>query len=873
MTLPRLLLRAAALLVPRRRRADWLEEWEAELWALASEQPAPSVFDHLRFVMGAPWHAAAERFDDWTIGGSARDLRDAIRRLRGAPSLTLTCILILGLATAANTAIFSVVNATFFRTPPGILGAEELVQLGREKRDGALDNLSYPAFAFIREQAPVFESLAAFSHEQFVLDDGTGARYAAGSRVSSGYFRLLGATLSRGREISPPEERAGDPVAIVSHTLWQRRFVSAGDLSAGALAKADGATIAVNGRIVSIIGVAPPGFVGTEIGGAAPELWLPVSFDGGEARLQEVRLSWLWVVGRLRPDVTVAQAQAAMTPVNASLEAANPHSMTSRLLVVPGIGLRPQDRVEAVRVSTLLMGSVVLVLLIACVNVAGLLVARTADRRREIAVRLALGATRFRIARESLTESLLIAVCGGGLALAAGIWMAAGVRRLLPYEFAVGFEPDLRVFAFTFGGALASGVLLGAMPASRTARTSLITAIREGATTREASRLRSALVVVQVVLSFVLMSGTVMLVRSLANIHRASPGYELDRALAMSVNLDMAGWSEGRAAVFMAAAAQRLGAWGGVESVGIAGRLPVADAQARRSVSAGDALVGEFPPVAVTNIVDDGFFRTLRLPIAAGRGILASDHATSESVGLVSESLARRLWPGADALGRQLRVGSDTVRVVGVAGRAQLVSLRDADTPAVYLPLRQHHTGAVTLLVRAADGVDPRRLAAPARAIVSELAPGVPIGRVETFQHLVGGSLGETRLVATLLSIYGAATLLLAGAGVYGVLSYSIRQRTREIGVRLALGAAPATVHRTVVRQALGLVLLGVVPGSVAAAFAGRALKGLLFGTTPTDPLSLGAVAVLFAVMAVIAAWIPARHAASADPIQSLRVE
>jgi predicted permease len=863
MTLPRLLIRAAALLVPRGRRADWLEEWEAELWALASEQPARPGFDSLRFVMGAPWHAAAERFDDWTIGGSARDLRDAIRRLTRAPALTLTCVLILGLATAANTAIFSVVNATFFRTPPGIAGAEELVQLGREKNDGALDNLSYPAFAFIREQAPVFESLAAFSHEQFVLDAGTSARYAAGSRVSSGYFRLLGATLSRGREISPSEERAGDPVAIVSHTLWQRRFASAGD----------GATIAVNGRMVTIIGVASPGFVGTEIGGAAPELWLPVSFDGGEARLQEVRLSWLSVVGRLRRGVTIAQAQAAMTPVNASLEAANPHSMTARLLVVPGIGLSPQDRVEAVRVSTLLMGSVVLVLLIACVNVAGLLVARTADRRREVAVRLALGATRFRIARESLTESLLIAVCGGGLALAAGIWVTAGVRRLLPYEFAVGVEPDLRVFAFTFGGALACGLLLGAMPASRTARTSLITAIREGATTREAARLRSGLVVAQVVLSFVLMSGTVMLVRSLANIHRASPGYELDRALAVSVNLDLAGWSEGRAALFMAAAAPRLGAVGGVESVGITRRLPVADPPARRSVTAGDGSIGEFPLVAVTSIVDDGFFRTLRLPITAGRGILASDDADSGSVAVVSESLARRLWPGGDALGRQLRVGPDTVRTVGVAGPARLVSLRDADTPAVYLPLRQHHTGAVTLLIRAADGVDPRRLAAPARAIVSELAAGVPIERVETLRHLVAGSLGETRLAATLLSIYGAATLLLAGAGVYGVLSFSIRQRTREIGVRLALGANPAAVRRGVVRQALGLVLLGIVPGSIGAAVAGRALNRLLFGTTPTDPLSLGAVAVLFAAMAVIAAWIPARHAASVDPIQSLRID
>ena len=864
--LARLLIRLSSAVVPSDARREWTELWLGELWALQAGTGATRR-DLLTFAAGAPRAALVEAFDGWRVTGLHRDVLAAARRLVHAPVFSAVCIVVIAVGVAATAAIFSVVNATLLRTPPAIHGGARLVQVGRAKASGAFDTLSYPAFEDIRRADIGLASIAAYSGERVLLDDGDGRlRLGAAQLVTSGYFETLRAPLSIGREFTAVEARDGGAVCVISADLWRARF--GGDPSV------TGRTLRVGGAAMAIVGVAPDGFVGADIGDVAPEVWLPMGAGGADdrARLQDRRRSWIWAFGRLRDGVSIDQARARIASVHAAIEAAHPGTMGAGLAVAPGVGLRPDDRREARGIMLVMMASVAIVLAIVCANVASLTLARAAGRRREIALRLALGASRFRLSRELLAESLVLALCAGAASAAVTRWTAAGIRGLMPYDLAVGFEPDATVFGFTLACAVLTGVVIGMLPARRAARTDLMTVMREGPDARSSARAREVLLVLQLALSFALTVGTVLLVRSLVKAQHAVPGFDPDGVITVTLSPGLAGWSDGRTDAFVETALARIRALPGVASAGAARGVPIADALARRSVSAGGLEIvphGE-PLVAAWNAVDPAYFTVMRLPILAGRPFAAEDARGADTVAILSESLARRLFGDDDPIGRTLHAGFDRVRVIGIARDAAVRSLNDRAASALYTPLAQQPAGTLTLMVRGAAGSSPDPLAAPVRAAVEELAPGLPVLRAAPLRRLIASSLQETRLTATLLSMYGGVALLLSSVGLYALQLHLMRLRRREMGVRLALGASPAALQRDALSGAARVLALGIALGLGVSWLTGRLIQRMLFGIGPFDAVSLAAAAAIFLACGTAAAAGPARAAAASDPMASL---
>jgi predicted permease len=860
--LARAVIDVSALFVPRDLRRDWREQWLGELDALAGEDaPAPEV---LAFALGAPRHALVEAFDEWRVHGLAADVRVSLRRLRREPSFTAACVGIIAAAVAANAAMFSVFNALLLRTPPAIHRGDRLVQIGRGKADGGFDSVSFPVFAEIRAAGVgSLQGVAAYDSDRFVVDDGTGARLAAGQIVSVGFFALLGAPPAPGREFTPDEER-GQPVAIVAHDFWRRRF--------HADPAVIGAPLRIDGVTVRIVGVAPPRFVGPDAGTAAPEIWLPAGFGNRGSWLADRRRSWLQAIGRLRDGATIARTRAELAPINDAIERAFPNSMGVAMEVAAGVGLQPDARRNARPIALMMMGSVAVVLAIACINVAGLLLARGLARRRDLAVRLAIGASRARIVRESLVESVILALAGGVAAAVLCRWMSTGVRLLMPYSLAVGFEPDATVFAFTMGCAALTGLAFGVLPARQAARTDLLGVMREDAASPRGGRLRAALLVAQLALSFGLVAGAAVLVRSLINAERAQPGFNPDGVIAVTVSVDPALDDRARTAE-IAALTGALGRLPGVSAVSAASRVPVVDELSRRSVipSDGPLALSDDIVVAPTTAVAPSYFRTLGISIVRGRAFEAADGAASEKVAIVSAALAAHLWGADDPIGRTVRAGADRVRVVGVAGDAAASSLRDRVMALVYQPLAQQRSREIALLVRVSGDPAAGSLLRAAQAAIVEAAPATPIVRAASLRSLVAASLATTRLTATLLALYGGAALMLAAAGVYALQLHATRQRRKEFGVRLALGAAPARLRRDVLVSAIRLTAAGIAAGVVVAAVTGAVMTHLLFGVGPLDPVALTATAAVFVACGLAAAALPAWRAARVDPAAALR--
>jgi predicted permease len=519
-----------------------------------------------------------------------------------------------------------------------------------------------------------------------------------------------------------------------------------------------------------------------------------------------------------------------------------------------------------------MIASVALVFAIACANVTCLLLARAVGRRREFAVQLAIGASRRRISRDALIESLILSATAGAVSVVVLRWIAAGIRGLMPYELAIGFEPDMTVFMATLGGAALAGLLVGFLPARHAARTDLMTVMRD-AGGPPPGRIRGALVVAQVALSFVLVAGSVVLVRSLLNAAAARPGFNPDHVVTATIGLSPGEWDDVRAAALTDAISARVRQIPGAGRVALARRLPVVDAMARRSVERPDGDLLEAPLAAPWTAVDAGYFSTMGVPIARGRAFTPDDRRGSPNVAIVSESLARRLWGSADPVGQTLRAGPDLVRVVGVAADTAALSLRDHARLLVYVPLAQQRAGDLTIVVRSEPSVPPAALIKPLRAALAELAPGVPIARVALLRDRIGDSVGETRLVATVLGLYGGIALLLSSAGLYALQAHVTRQRRHEFGVRLALGASPRVLQCGVLASALKLSIAGVLAGLGIVLVAERAVRRLVFEVHPLDPLSLSVAAGVFAACTLAAAVGPARHAATIDPIASLRQE
>jgi putative ABC transport system permease protein len=797
-----------------------------------------------------------------------RDLTLAFRLLRRRAGFSTLAVVVLALAIGATSAIFSVVEAVLLREPafpdPGrlVLVWERNTVRGRDRNVVGPYN-----FVRWRERTQSFTGLAAFTATQGNLTGGHGLpeRLDVGAATGN-LFAVLGVTPLLGRTLDESDSRPDAPdVAVLSEALWRQRFAADPGLI--------GQTITVSARPRVVVGVVPSTFQIPP--GAA--LWLPITLNDD---MRNARGRWMTVVGRLKPEVSLVQARDEMSRVYAGLVQENPDFNTGWATSVYPLHA---DMVREVRPALgVLMGAVGLLLLVACANIANLLLARAITREREVAIRQALGAGPFRVIRQLMTESLVLGVLGGVSGLLLGAWLLQGLVALLPAEVrlmtAIGLNG--RVVAFTACVSLVCALAFGLVPALQQAWPSLVPALKEGGGVRGAShgrrRLKSGLVAAEVALSLVLTAGTAVLLRSFWNLAHVDPGFRAEGVLTTAVDLPRATYGETEKQVaFFTAAVERLAALPGVTSAGAISWTPLGRGSATRfRLPDRPAPAPGQEPVADVRMVTPGVFRTLGIRLVAGRDVAPGDITGRPRVVIVNETLARESWPGEDALGKRVVMewGEEMdAEVVAVVGDVRLASL---DTPAratLYWPQTQVPNGFMTLMART-DG-DPLALAGGVRGVISSLDPELPPGRMRPMEEVVAGSLERQSFLLRLLVGFAALALGLAVIGVYGVMAYSVIERVPEIGVRLAIGAGPRDIVRLMLEEGARLGLVGVGLGLLAAIPGAGALQGLVFGVAPRDPLSLAAVAVVLLLATLLAAWLPARRAGRLDPVKALRTD
>ncbi|MEQ9397759.1 MAG: ABC transporter permease [Longimicrobiales bacterium] len=870
----RLLLRAAALLVPRSGRRAWLEEWTAELAALeryrtdggGSGLPGP-----FRFATGALPHALWTRKEEWTMNGVGQDLRYALRVLVRTPGFTAVAVVTLALGIGANATIFSLVNGLLLRTPPAVEAPDRLVQIARSYDDDPRwDNWSWPALRTLRDEGRVFDGVAGYTGRSATVGAGADAEQASVEMVTGNYFGVLGVRPAVGRLLGPDDDRApgAHPVAVLGFDLWQRRF--------GADPAAVGRTVLVAGQPYEVVGVAPAGFSGVEALGPAPDLFVPAMMAPGfrgELPFEAWGWSWIQAIGRLAEGVDYAEAVAAMDVVTDRLRRASDTNADIRVLLAEGIGMAPEERAEAETMSLLLTAVALLVLLLTCANVANLFIARATTRQGEMGVRLALGAGRGRLARQLVTESVVL---GLGAAAVAFVPLSLGARALpsvLPYTVSVSLAPDGRVLAMLVVLGVVSGVLFGAVPAVVAARRDLIGTLRASGTTGATRRsgIRNGLVVLQIALSLGLLTGATLLGSSVRNAAAADPGFEPRGLLAVYVDLEGTGrYDRAQATAFGEALAREAASLPGVVSATVASRAPFLGGYTRSSRVPADRADDENASVEAEAVfVTGGYVETLGIPLLEGR-TLEDPAREPEPVALVNEALARRFWPGESAVGKELAGGDGgPIRVVGVVADVQHRGLRAAPVPAVYQPLSESFTQRIALLVRTTG--DPLAVGPAARELVAGLDPGLPVLATADVHGRMAASLGATRTLGTLVGAFAGLALVLAVVGLYGLVSFAVAQRVREMGIRLALGAGPDGLTRLVLRQAMALTGVGALAGVALALGVGRSLEGALFGVEASDPRALASATALLVAAAALAAWLPARRASRVDAMVSLR--
>ncbi|MBV9772848.1 MAG: ABC transporter permease [Gemmatimonadetes bacterium] len=798
-----------------------------------------------------------------------QDLRYGLRALLRSPGFAVVAILTMALGIGASTAIFGVVDAVLLRPLP-FPEPERLVRIRGVGESGGEGNVSVPNFEDWRAMSRSFEEMGIGTQWPVNLT-GDSPERVGGAVVSSGFFRTLGVRPALGRTFLPGEDRVGGPrVVVLAHDLWRRRF--GGD--PGVL----GRTLQLDGEGFTVVGVMPadfhPPFQERETA-----LWKPIGFRMTAGSADERSSAYFQVVGRLRPGVTPEQAREEMRAVARRLEERYPQADR-------GLSARVQPLHEAVAgdlrpALLVLLAAVGCVLLIACANVASLLLARVAARRREMAVRGALGATRVRIARQLLTEALLLSLLAGALGVLLSVWGSQLLVALSPFDLPglVDVGTDWRVLAFALAASLGTGVLFGMIPAVHASRADLHGAIKEGARGSSGGRhvtARALLVVSEVALALVLLCGAGLLLRSFALLRRVDPGFDPAHVLAVDLVLPQSRYttSEAQAALYRRVL-DNLRAIPGVASAGATTTLPLSGDQ----LSSGFIVEGRETPApgasheAGLDMVSPDYFRTLGIALRRGRAFTDRDGAKAPSVVVVNETLARRYFPGTDPVGERIRLdGSDQPsEIVGVAADVRHRALGTEAPPTVYVPFEQSALPFATLVVRTA--ADPEAFAGAARRAVLAADPHQPVSRVRSMSQVLAGSVAEQRFNLLLLGAFAAAAMTLAAIGLYGVMAYSVAQRSREIGIRMALGAAPRDAVRLVVGEGIRLALAGGVLGLVAAAAATRLLASLLYRVTPGDPWTFAAVVALLGGTALLASYLPARRATRVDPMVSLRSE
>lgn len=818
------------------------------------------------------------------IGDLLLDLRYAVRMLRKNPGFTAVAVITLALGIGANSAIFSLVNAVLLRP----LSADKPEQLMRVYTGSS--RTSFPNFRDLSEASEVFSLLAAHSIAAFNL--GTGVQEGAtgrvyGELVSGSYFPTLGvpARLGHAFGMETDGKFGAYPVVVISHGLWERRF--------GADAETVGKTIALNGHQFTVIGIMPDGFRGTFAFGLSPEVWVPLTMQpllmSGPNRFEDRGQGWLEVFGRLRPDVSRTQAEAAIAMRARQLVEAYPDQNRGleRTEVYPLSGItafRGLSFAPAIFVFLGLLSVIVgIVLLIACANIANLLLARGVTRQKEVAIRLALGASRRRLIQQLLTESVLLALTGGAVACLLGIWIVPAMRSFhltLPVPVELDLTLDARVLGYTLVVSLLAGLVFGLAPAWRSSRPDIVPLLKDdsGSMGRQARfGFRNLLVVGQVAVSLGLLICAGLFIRSLQQVQTADPGFETERLLTVSLDLESAGYDRIRGNLFYRQLLDEVENLPGVRSASLAASIPLTFSRTTFTVAVEgyDAPDGDYPDLD-NNSVGSRYFETMGIPVVAGREFSRQDNEIAPRVAIVNETMARRFWPGESPLGRRLRFpGAGGAfgpyhEVVGVVRDIKYGTLGEGPQSFFYLSSLQNYGKEAVLHVRTAG--DPGSLRSGLRDTILSLNSALLV-EVSAMRDNLSIAFLPARVGAALLGLFGLLGLSLAVLGVYGVISYSISQRTGEIGLRMALGARPLDIMSLVIGQGMKLTVIGIGLGTTISVALTRLLTSLLVGVSPTDPLTFIILSVLFGLIAFAACYIPARRAAKVDPMVALRYE
>ncbi|HKG12700.1 MAG TPA: ABC transporter permease [Pyrinomonadaceae bacterium] len=808
------------------------------------------------------------------FGEILQDLRYGLRTLRKHPGFTAVAVIALALGIGANTAIFSVVNTVLLRPLP-YKDPDRLVMVWEDATRSGYPRDTPAAANFVdwRDQNGVFEGMAALADQSFNLTGMGDPERLEGKRASANLFGLLGVEPLLGRGFLPEDDRPGGPrVAVLSHGLWQRRF--------GSDPKVVGRSLELNGQSYEVVGVMPQSF---QFPSPEYELWVPIAFTQQEAASRGRH--YLQVVARLKPGVSFGQAQAEMSTIAARLQQQYPEQNADLgAAVVP---LHEQVVGDIKPALLILLGAVGFVLLVACANVANLLLARAAARQKEIALRVALGASRARLIRQFLTESVLLAALGGVLGLLLALWGVNLLKAFIPDSISQvrAITVDAKVLGFTLVVSLLTGLIFGLAPAMQASNFNLNETLKEGgrdaAAGSKGKRIRSLLVVAEVAVSLVLLVGAGLLINSFLRLRGVEPGFKPSNLLTMSAVLPQQKYPDHtRRTAFYDELIRRVEAVPGVKSAAIANWIPLI----RQGDSTSITVEGQPPAepgkekMMVTRVVNPHYFQTMGVQLSRGRAFDESqDRADSPGAVIISETAARRYWPGEDALGKRLAVGrvespDDWLTVVGVVNDVKQFQLDAEPRPQMYLSYKQAGFFAPRYLI-VSTSVEPLSLASAVRNTVWSVDRDQPVSHVRTMEDVLSDSIARQRFTMLLLGIFAAVALLLAAVGLYGVMSYTVAQRTREIGVRMALGAQRRDVLRLVVGQGLKLVLIGVALGLVLAFLLTRVMSSFLFGVSPTDPATLATISLVLVFVALLASYIPARRATKVDPLIALRYE
>jgi predicted permease len=807
-----------------------------------------------------------------------QDVRFALRQLRKSPGFALTAVLTLALGIGANTTILSWISATLLNPIPGVTRTGNMFALTRgERNDHPSPPLSYPDYADLRDNAKSLSGLIGYHDDYMIITGTTKPVRIYGTLSSANYFDVLGVRPILGRALlsSPQNERMGAAEAVLGYDLWQRQFAADPSIV--------GKTIQVNLHTYTIVGVAPKDFQGCK-SGLRSDIWLPMGMDRqvwGSDRIDNRGASWLNVLGVLRPGIDRHQAENELNLLMGHLAVQYPttHQGQNQIFTDPLWRSPFGANVFLAGVLPILLALAALLLLLACANVANLLLVRSVARRREFAIRMAMGASRWRLVRQLMAENLIVALAGGGLALVGTIWTARAIGSFLPagtLPLSIHGRVDGRVLLAAILVSIFTAVVSGTAPALRASAVSPMSVLKDEALNTSGglhkSRLTSSLVVAQIALSLLLLTCAGLFFRSLDKAQRADPGFDPNHVLLAYFDLSPMGYDNAREIEFNQQLLTRLRALPGVQSATVADFSPLSF-----TIHSDGVLPEGYLPQphesmeADRGIVGSDYLQTLRTPLVAGRDFTDQDNASTQPVAIINQAFVDRYWTGQNAIGKRVQWRGGWYTVVGVTANGKYRRIHSDATPLILLPMTQTYGSDAILHIRTAG--DPLALASAVQRTVGELNPNVPLFNVTTLkENMQMGSIFE-RIAVTFAGAFGLLALLLASVGIYGVVAYTTRQRTHEIGIRMALGAGKAAIFGQVLKQGLRLALVGLAVGLAASLFLTRFLRSMIVGVGTNDLLTLSTAALLLCVVGLVASLIPARRAAAVEPMQALRSE